>query len=150
VDRRAPGRIGRRLHHHGRHVAAMGPPQHRRAHPVGLGGSDDKKAEQTTMLQKLENDTAAFVKGIAERRPETWSGGEGVRQSESGTPPRRSSCAPSTDRRGRAELLARSTAARSTWARRDAHAAHCQCRDPRLPWAVKEQVCTYWPTRIAT
>ncbi|HEY4883405.1 MAG TPA: nodulation protein NfeD [Myxococcales bacterium] len=69
------------------HVAAMAPSTNiGAAHPVGLGGSDDKKGEQTTMLQKLENDTAAFVKGIAERRSRNVEWAEkAVRQSESVT-----------------------------------------------------------------
>ncbi|HEY4730864.1 MAG TPA: nodulation protein NfeD [Myxococcales bacterium] len=69
------------------HVAAMAPSTNiGAAHPVGLGGSEDKKGEQTTMLQKLENDTAAFVKGIAERRSRNVEWAEkAVRQSESVT-----------------------------------------------------------------
>src|SRR3989441_3746242 len=52
------------------HVAAMAPSTNiGAAHPVALGSPDEnKKGEQNMMFQKLENDTAAFVKGIAERR----------------------------------------------------------------------------------
>jgi membrane-bound serine protease (ClpP class) len=69
------------------HVAAMAPSTNiGAAHPVGLGGSEEKKGEQTTMFQKLENDTAAFVKGIAERRARNVEWAEkAVRQSESVT-----------------------------------------------------------------
>jgi membrane-bound serine protease (ClpP class) len=57
------------------HVAAMAPASNiGAAHPVGLGlppapkkAADDKSAEDT-MVRKIENDTAAFVHGIAERR----------------------------------------------------------------------------------
>jgi membrane-bound serine protease (ClpP class) len=59
------------------HVAAMAPSTNiGAAHPVGLGGTDpdgdkDEKHEKKSspvMLKKIENDTAAFVQGIAERR----------------------------------------------------------------------------------
>jgi membrane-bound serine protease (ClpP class) len=69
------------------HVAAMAPSTSiGAAHPVGLGAAEDKKGEQTTMFQKLENDTAAFVKGIAERRARNVEWAEkAVRASESVT-----------------------------------------------------------------
>jgi len=70
------------------HVAAMAPSTNiGAAHPVGLGSPDDeKKGERTTMFQKLENDTAAFVKGIAERRARNVEWAEkAVRESESVT-----------------------------------------------------------------
>ncbi len=70
------------------HVAAMAPSTNiGAAHPVGLGAPDDeKKGERTTMFQKLENDTAAFVKGIAERRARNVEWAEkAVRESESVT-----------------------------------------------------------------
>jgi membrane-bound serine protease (ClpP class) len=60
------------------HVAAMAPSTNiGAAHPVGIGGSDpdgekdEKDGKQRgpgVMLKKIENDTAAFVQGIAERR----------------------------------------------------------------------------------
>ena len=71
------------------HVAAMAPSSNiGAAHPVGIGGSspsqDEKKSDQTTLFQKIENDTAAFVKGIAERRSRNVEWAEkAVRQSES-------------------------------------------------------------------
>src|SRR5207302_10010969 len=52
------------------HVAAMAPSTNiGAAHPVSIGGGDqDKNSGVETMLKKIENDTAAFVHGIAERR----------------------------------------------------------------------------------
>ena len=56
------------------HVAAMAPSTNiGAAHPVGLGGGDEKsedgkKSGKSVMDNKVENDTAAFVQGIAERR----------------------------------------------------------------------------------
>ena len=74
------------------HVAAMAPSSNiGAAHPVGLGGaggsSDEKaKPEESTMERKIENDTAAFVKGIAERRARNVEWAEkAVRESESVT-----------------------------------------------------------------
>lgn len=69
------------------HVAAMAPSTSiGAAHPVGIGSSEDQKEEKTTMFQKLENDTASFVKGIAERRSRNVEWAEkAVRQSESVT-----------------------------------------------------------------
>ncbi|HZX97809.1 MAG TPA: nodulation protein NfeD [Myxococcales bacterium] len=71
------------------HVAAMAPSSNiGAAHPVslGLGGGDEekKKQQQDTMEKKIENDTAAFVKGIAERRSRNVEWAEkAVRDSES-------------------------------------------------------------------
>ncbi|HEY5677106.1 MAG TPA: nodulation protein NfeD [Myxococcales bacterium] len=70
------------------HVAAMAPSSNiGAAHPVGiggLGGGDGDKKPQDTMEKKLENDTAAFVKGIAERRSRNVEWAEkAVRDSES-------------------------------------------------------------------
>lgn len=64
------------------HVAAMAPSSSiGAAHPVGLV-PDDKKAG--AMEKKIENDTAAFVKGIAERRSRNVEWAEkAVRESES-------------------------------------------------------------------
>ena len=46
------------------HVAAMAPGTNiGAAHPVGLGGKMDK-----TMLEKVENDAAAYIKSLAEKR----------------------------------------------------------------------------------
>ena len=61
------------------HVAAMAPSSNiGAAHPVVLGGGpEEKKGEQDTMFRKLENDTAAFVKGIAERRSSSLPGVKG-------------------------------------------------------------------------
>ena len=69
------------------HVAAMAPSTSiGAAHPVGIGGSDEKNDEKNTMFQKVENDTASFVKGIAERRSRNVEWAEkAVRQSESVT-----------------------------------------------------------------
>src|SRR5438105_7801587 len=53
------------------HVAAMAPSTNiGAAHPVEIGGSspEEKKGDRNAIFQKLENDTAAFVRGIAERR----------------------------------------------------------------------------------
>ena len=55
------------------HVAAMAPSSNiGAAHPVdvvgGGGGGAEKKPEIDTMMKKIENDTAAFIHGIAERR----------------------------------------------------------------------------------
>lgn len=65
------------------HVAAMAPSSNMgAAHPVGIGGDDEK----STMEKKIENDTAAFVKGIAERRSRNVEWAEkAVRESESVT-----------------------------------------------------------------
>jgi membrane-bound serine protease (ClpP class) len=50
------------------HIAAMAPSSNiGAAHPVGIGGSE-KSPDAETMLKKIENDTAAFIHGIAERR----------------------------------------------------------------------------------
>jgi membrane-bound serine protease (ClpP class) len=71
------------------HVAAMAPSSNiGAAHPVGIGGlgggDGEKKPQQDTMEKKLENDTAAFVKGIAERRSRNVEWAEkAVRDSES-------------------------------------------------------------------
>ncbi len=69
------------------HVAAMAPSTSiGAAHPVGIGGSEEKNDEKNTMFQKVENDTASFVKGIAERRSRNVEWAEkAVRQSESVT-----------------------------------------------------------------
>lgn len=51
------------------HVAAMAPSSNiGAAHPVTLGGGKDKDEGPSTLETKIENDTAAFVHGIAERR----------------------------------------------------------------------------------
>jgi membrane-bound serine protease (ClpP class) len=52
------------------HVAAMAPSSNiGAAHPVGIGGGGgEKNSEVEAMVKKIENDTAAFVHGIAERR----------------------------------------------------------------------------------
>ena len=66
------------------HVAAMAPSTNiGAAHPVEMSSSDDKK-EPSTMEKKIENDTAAFVAGIAERRSRNveWAQ-KAVRESES-------------------------------------------------------------------
>jgi membrane-bound serine protease (ClpP class) len=71
------------------HVAAMAPSTNiGAAHPVGLFGlPDDKDAKdkhEDTMAKKMENDTAAFVRGIAERRSRNVEWAEkAVRDSES-------------------------------------------------------------------
>ena len=71
------------------HVAAMAPSSNiGAAHPVGLGPSSKKassdKDDDDTMARKMENDTAAFVKGIAERRARNIDWAEkAVRESES-------------------------------------------------------------------
>lgn len=71
------------------HVAAMAPSSNiGAAHPVGIGGlgggEGEKKPQQDAMEKKLENDTAAFVKGIAERRSRNVEWAEkAVRDSES-------------------------------------------------------------------
>ena len=70
-------------------VAAMAPSTNiGAAHPVGIGGSggssDEKGKPEDTMEKKIENDTAAFVKGIAERRARNVEWAEkAVRDSES-------------------------------------------------------------------
>ena len=68
------------------HVAAMAPSTNiGAAHPVELAQSEEKK-ETGTMEKKIENDTAAFVKGIAERRSRNVEWAEkAVRESESVT-----------------------------------------------------------------
>jgi membrane-bound serine protease (ClpP class) len=69
------------------HVAAMAPSSNiGAAHPVGIPMPSDKEKKDSddTMLKKLENDTAAFVKGIAERRARNVEWAEkAVRESES-------------------------------------------------------------------
>ena len=68
------------------HVAAMAPSSNiGAAHPVDLsGGGEDEKKKQNVMEKKIENDTAAFVKGIAERRSRNVEWAEkAVRDSES-------------------------------------------------------------------
>jgi membrane-bound serine protease (ClpP class) len=69
------------------HVAAMAPSTSiGAAHPVVLGAPDEKKDEKTTMFRKVENDTASFVRGIAERRSRNVEWAEkAVRESESVT-----------------------------------------------------------------
>ena len=50
------------------HVAAMAPSTNiGAAHPVGVGG-DSKDPDTQTLVKKIENDTTAFIHGIAERR----------------------------------------------------------------------------------
>src|SRR5439155_12137069 len=50
------------------HIAAMAPSSNiGAAHPVGVGG-DAKDPDTQTLVKKIENDTAAFIHGIAERR----------------------------------------------------------------------------------
>lgn len=69
------------------HVAAMAPSSNiGAAHPVGLVGNApaEKKDLPDPMEKKVENDTAAFVKGIAERRSRNVEWAEkAVRESES-------------------------------------------------------------------
>jgi membrane-bound serine protease (ClpP class) len=67
------------------HVAAMAPSSNiGAAHPVDLLGSDKPKGEPDVMAKKMENDTAAFVRGIAERRSRNVDWAEkAVRESES-------------------------------------------------------------------
>jgi membrane-bound serine protease (ClpP class) len=70
------------------HVAAMAPSSNiGAAHPVELvAPSEEKKSEKSSMEKKIENDTAAFVKGIAERRSRNVEWAEkAVRDSESVT-----------------------------------------------------------------
>jgi membrane-bound serine protease (ClpP class) len=69
------------------HVAAMAPSTSiGAAHPVLLGAPEEKKDEKTTMFRKMENDTASFVRGIAERRSRNVEWAEkAVRESESVT-----------------------------------------------------------------
>src|SRR5438270_6051918 len=66
------------------HVAAMAPSSNMgAAHPVTIG---EESKEKSTMEKKIENDTAAFVKGIAERRSRNVEWAEkAVRESESVT-----------------------------------------------------------------
>src|SRR5438270_1921465 len=66
------------------HVAAMAPSSNMgAAHPVSIG---EESKEKSTMETKIENDTAAFVKGIAERRSRNVEWAEkAVRESESVT-----------------------------------------------------------------
>jgi membrane-bound serine protease (ClpP class) len=70
------------------HIAAMAPSSNiGAAHPVDLFGSPSQekdKAESDAMTKKMENDTAAFVRGIAERRSRNIEWAEkSVRESES-------------------------------------------------------------------
>jgi membrane-bound serine protease (ClpP class) len=67
------------------HIAAMAPSSNiGAAHPVGISPPDDKKSGESAMEKKIENDTAAFVKGIAERRSRNVEWAEkAVRESES-------------------------------------------------------------------
>jgi membrane-bound serine protease (ClpP class) len=68
------------------HVAAMAPSTNiGAAHPVEIAApSDGEKKSESTMEKKIENDTAAFVKGIAERRSRNIEWAEkAVRESES-------------------------------------------------------------------
>jgi len=69
------------------HVAAMAPSSNiGAAHPVELTSASEEKKEPGTMEKKIENDTAAFVKGIAERRSRNVEWAEkAVRESESVT-----------------------------------------------------------------
>ena len=66
------------------HVAAMAPSSNMgAAHPVSIG---EESKDKSTMETKIENDTAAFVKGIAERRSRNVEWAEkAVRESESVT-----------------------------------------------------------------
>ncbi|HET9754683.1 MAG TPA: nodulation protein NfeD, partial [Myxococcales bacterium] len=74
------------------HVAAMAPSTNiGAAHPVSLfglpdakDGKDEKSEHEDAMVKKMENDTAAFVRGIAERRSRNVEWAEkAVRDSES-------------------------------------------------------------------
>src|SRR5947208_12449309 len=69
------------------HIAAMAPSSNiGAAHPVGLTQPSDEKKLPDVMEKKIENDTAAFVKGIAERRSRNVEWAEkAVRESESVT-----------------------------------------------------------------
>jgi membrane-bound serine protease (ClpP class) len=72
------------------HVAAMAPSSNiGAAHPVSLFGGDGpapNPSEPDTMAKKVENDTAAFIRGIAERRFRNVDWAEkAVRDSESVT-----------------------------------------------------------------
>ena len=69
------------------HIAAMAPSSNiGAAHPVGLTQPSDDKKLPDVMEKKIENDTAAFVKGIAERRSRNVEWAEkAVRESESVT-----------------------------------------------------------------
>ena len=126
------------------HVAAMAPSTNiGAAHPVGLGGSEDKKGEQTTMFQKLENDTAAFVKGIAERRARNVEWAEkAVRQSESVTASKALELrAIDLIAEDLPELLHKIDGRKVDLGggeKRTLHTASAEIRN--VPWAVKEQV----------
>jgi membrane-bound serine protease (ClpP class) len=69
------------------HVAAMAPSTNiGAAHPVDLFGvsKPEAKGDEDVMVRKIENDTAAFVRGIAERRSRNVEWAEkAVRESES-------------------------------------------------------------------
>jgi membrane-bound serine protease (ClpP class) len=126
------------------HVAAMAPSTNiGAAHPVGLGASEDKKGEQTTMFQKLENDTAAFVKGIAERRARNVEWAEkAVRESESVTASKALELrAIDLIAEDLPELLHKIDGRKIDLGggeKRTLHTASAEIRN--VPWAVKEQV----------
>jgi membrane-bound serine protease (ClpP class) len=126
------------------HVAAMAPSTNiGAAHPVGLGGSEEeKKGERGTMFQKLENDTAAFVKGIAERRARNVEWAEkAVRQSESVTASKALELhAIDLIAEDLPELLRKIDGRKVDLGgeKRTLRTASAEIRD--VPWAVKEQV----------
>jgi membrane-bound serine protease (ClpP class) len=69
------------------HVAAMAPGSNiGAAHPVMLGGGDPERGGGEHMARKVENDTAAFARAIAERRERNVAWAEAaVRDSASAT-----------------------------------------------------------------
>ena len=126
------------------HVAAMAPSTNiGAAHPVGLGGEEDKKSERTTMFQKLENDTAAFVKGIAERRARNVEWAEkAVRESESVTASKALELrAIDLIAEDLPELLRKMDGRKVEVAGGEKHTLRTASAEIRnVPWAVKDQV----------
>jgi membrane-bound serine protease (ClpP class) len=130
------------------HVAAMAPSSNiGAAHPVGIGGlgggEGEKKPQQETMEKKLENDTAAFVKGIAERRSRNVEWAEkAVRDSESITASRALELKVVDLIAEDVPELLRKIDGRKVdlggGERRTLHTASAEIRD--VHWAVKDQV----------
>jgi len=128
------------------HVAAMAPSTNiGAAHPVEILGSspEEKKGDRSAIFQKLENDTAAFVRGIAERRSRNVEWAEkAVRESESITASKALELhVIDLTAEDLPELLRKIDGRKVDLGggdRRTLHTASAEIRN--VPWAVKDQV----------
>jgi len=115
------------------------------AHPVEILGSspEEKKGDRSAIFQKLENDTAAFVRGIAERRSRNVEWAEkAVRESESITASKALELhVIDLTAEDLPELLRKIDGRKVDLGggdRRTLHTASAEIRN--VPWAVKDQV----------